>query len=169
MMKKLFVAVIGLAACFGVSQAQEIRTGYKGFADVAYSINAGNVDGASRIEVSTTHGYQIIPHLFVGAGVAYNYFHEVQSSALPVFADVRGTLPIGKFSPFVDARIGYSVLGYTGLYFNPSIGCRLGVTDSFGFNLSVGYSMQDVEVDYYRGGSGKESAGAVTIRLGIDF
>lgn len=56
MMKKLFVVVIGLAACFGVSQAQEIRTGYKGFADVAYSINAGNVDGASRIEVSTTHG-----------------------------------------------------------------------------------------------------------------
>lgn len=169
MMKKLFVAVIGLAACFGVSQAQEIRTGYKGFADVAYSVKAGNIDGANRIEVSTTHGYQILPQLFVGVGVAYNYFHEVESSAVPVFADVRGTLPIGKFSPFVDARIGYSVAGYNGFYFSPSIGCRLGLTNSLGLNLSVGYSMQDIDVYYYSGGTGKENAGAVTIRLGIDF
>lgn len=167
-MKRLFVAVI-IATCFGVTQAQEIRAGYKGFADVAYSINVSGIDGASRIEVSTIHGYQIIPHLFVGAGVAYNYFHEVESSAVPVFADVRGTLPIGKFSPFVDARIGYSVAGYNGFYFSPSIGCRLGLTNSLGLNLSVGYSMQDIDVYYYSGGTGKENAGAVTIRLGIDF
>lgn len=49
--------------------------GYHGFADLGYTIGVGDYD-FGRIEISTTHGYQVNPYLFVGGGVGFHFMSE---------------------------------------------------------------------------------------------
>jgi small nuclear ribonucleoprotein (snRNP)-like protein len=48
-------------------------TGYKGFFDAGYTMKMGEFS-SSRIEVTTSHGYQITPSLFVGLGFGVNLY-----------------------------------------------------------------------------------------------
>ena len=77
----------------------------------------------NRVALSSTHGVQIIPYLFVGAGVGFNYYHESELWNMPFYADVRSNVLKGKVTPFVDFRIGYSVGNVAGFYMSSTIGC----------------------------------------------
>lgn len=146
-----------------------IPSGYKGFVDLGYGIGTGDFK-AGRIEFSTTHGCQFAPYFFAGVGAGVNYFHDESSVNIPIFADFRGSLPIQntKVAPFLDMRIGYSILDVDGFYFSPSIGIRIATSEKCGFNIGLGYELQKTKVDYYYW---EESAtvGAITIKLGYDF
>lgn len=48
-------------------------SGYKGFFDVGYTIKMGDLS-SNRIELTTSHGYQINPSLFVGIGLGVNLY-----------------------------------------------------------------------------------------------
>ncbi len=173
-MKKLILTVVAaLATVFGMSARE---AGYRGFVDVGYAFstsklevtdgwNTYTTDISNRLMVSTTHGYQIMPYVFVGAGVGMTYWHEADDSSIgiPIFADIRADiLPDSRFCPFVDAKIGYSVCDIEGLYFNPQVGFRFGLTETIGINLGVGIQMQKVkDID--------GSCNAVTLKLGLDF
>ena len=52
--------------------ARNTLKGYKGFVDFAYIGDVSDYN-ASKIELSTTHGYQFNNYFFVGGGVAFNY------------------------------------------------------------------------------------------------
>lgn len=150
-----------------------IHKGYKGFVDFGYGIGVGDYS-AGRVEFSTAHGYQIVPYLFAGVGAGVNYFHDAESVNVPIFADIRGTLPINnsRVAPFLDLKIGYSVADVEGFYFSPSVGCRVAVSKKVGINLGIGYELQKVKIEYYGYGWGYEdnvNFGAVTIKLGVDF
>ena len=151
-----------------------LSKGYRGIIDFGYGIGVGDV-AEGRLEIATTHGYQFNQYMFVGVGVGLNYFHDSECLNVPIFADLRGTLPINntKIAPYVDMRIGYSVADIEGFYFNPSVGVRFGVGKDAGISFGIGYELQNCDVlyyydyDYYYVDTG--NAGAVTLRLGFDF
>ncbi|MDE5635430.1 MAG: hypothetical protein K2I52_03880 [Muribaculaceae bacterium] len=168
-MKKFLFSLIALLCCISVSAQRE--EGYRGFVDLGYAVSVSEIsdgrityDVSNRAMISTTHGYQIIKNLFVGAGVGMTYWHQADNGSigLPIFADVRADFGERKLSYFVDLKGGYSVADIQGAYFNPQVGIRLGLTEKFGLNLGIGYQMQKVK-------DISGSCDAITIKLGFDF
>ncbi len=62
--------------------ARNTLKGYKGFVDFAYIGDVSDYN-ASKIELSTTHGYQFNNYFFVGGGVAFNYYTDADLYAAP--------------------------------------------------------------------------------------
>lgn len=148
---------------------------YKGFFDFGYTIGVGDF-GEGRVALSSTHGVQIIPHLFVGAGVGFNYYHESALWNMPFYADVRSNFLKGKVTPFVDFRIGYSAGNVAGFYMSPTIGCDFGFGKKSGFSIALGYEYQKAEYgflfyDYYDYlyYTSRENCGGVVVKMGFDF
>lgn len=148
-----------------------IAKGYKGFVDLGYAIGVGDW-GLDRVEISTAHGYQFNPYLFVGAGFGVNYYTDAELCNIPVFANLRANLLNAKITPFVDVKIGYSVVDIEGFYFAPSIGCRFGLTRRMAINLGVGYAMQKAEIFYTSGNYyyyDMINSGAIDFKVGFEF
>ena len=143
------------------------ESGYKGFIDLGYTIGVGDW-GKDRLELSTSHGYQFNPYLYVGAGIAANYYFDAEVIGMPIFAHVRGNILNNSISPYIDFRIGYSPLkDVQGLYLTPSIGCKIK-----SFNVSVGYVMQKAKYyysDYYYDYEGSENCGGLSLKVGFEF
>ena len=130
--------------------------GYRGYIDLGYTLGTG-IFALDRIELTTSHGYQLIPYLFVGAGAGLSYYSDLELFALPIFANVRAYILDNSISPYVDLKIGYSVLDLKGFYMNPSIGCKV-----YAFNVSAGYALQkQKEWDINRGG--------ISLKIGFEF
>lgn len=85
----------------------------------------------TRVKVFTSHGYQFNSHIFLGGGVAYltrlAYDERALDYLLPVYAHFRYNLLSKRFSPFIEAKEGYSLAGITGIYAEVSSGLRIGV------------------------------------------
>ena len=173
-MKKLkfLLTVVLLTACMSASaqftntssrskasSGSGLTSGYKGFTDLGVGFSLNDYYDGVCLGLSTTHGYQINSHIFAGIGVGANYYIDAEAWGLPIFSDVRYTILDSKISPFVDGKIGYSVLDAEGFYFYPSVGCRFGLSDSFALTLSTGYEMLSK--------NGTTSSWA--IRAGIEF
>ena len=175
MKKYFFIACLLLGSVATFAQRD---LGYRGFVDLGGGIG---ITPGSRFMVglSTVHGYQAAPFLFVGVGVAANDIAWKESSGrwesendgivIPVFGDIRLDLGAGRFSPFVDLRGGYDFICGNGIYLNPSIGIHFAKSDNFGFNLSVGYDHQGTKNEFYWDGEEKKSLGNLTLKFGIDF
>lgn len=173
-MKRIaFIVVATLASLFCAQTSSAITfdedgvsPGYRGFADFGYTLGVGdfgkNVD---RVNLMTSHGYQIVPQFFAGVGVGVNYFYDQESFGLPIFAHFRSDILNNDITPFVDLKAGYSLLDVKGFYLNPSVGCRFSVTDNIALNLSIGYTMQKADFIYF----GKQNCGGIDFRFGIDF
>ncbi len=157
------------------SNQYALKTGYRGFVDVGYSLGVGKWGkGDNRIEFSTSHGYQALPCLFAGIGAGVHYYYNGDVVEIPIFADIRGTLPCRSIcQPFLDFKIGYTVYDATGFYMNPSIGCRFAVGKNCGIHVGVGYVMQKIEINYYYISYAYSryslNDGAVTFKVGFDF
>lgn len=164
---------------FGASAQKE--RGFRSFVDFGYTYSLTDIyvdngrhsstDKASdRVMVTYTGGYQFSPDFFIGVGAGASYWYSgsaaeatVEKIGVPIFANVRYDLRTsGKFSYFVDARAGYSVVDISGLYIAPYVGARLALGDTFGLNLGVGYEYQKLkDVDGTLSG--------VAVKLGFDF
>lgn len=104
-------------------------SGYKGFFDAGYTIKMGDLS-ANRIEISTSHGYQVNPSLFVGLGLGAHLYSDGFygkkewrkdvldgtldsiniSTAIPIFADVRyNFMEEGQLIPFAGLKAGYTM------------------------------------------------------------
>ena len=142
--------------------------GYRGFVELGHTFGVGMVRDFGRLDVATTHGIQINPHLFFGAGLSLNYAYHYGSIALPFYADIRTDILKSNISPFIDFKIGYSITdAFKGLYLSPTIGCRFGR-----FNMGISYVMQKDDVIIYDGWSAywsKINCGGISIKLGIEF
>ena len=135
------------------------QKGYRGFFDLEFY---KQVDAQSRDHVgfSTAHGYQFKPWLFVGAGAGMKYSNNKHRKAansprtdfymFPVFADVRLDWLKSRYCPYLDIRVGYTLGDKAfGVMFNPSFGCRFGLTDNLAINASMGYSLQSTDLVVY--------------------
>lgn len=148
-------------------------SGYKGFVDFGYSIPVGSdSESSGRIEFTTSHGYQVNPYFYLGAGAGVNYYCEegVDSWSFPLFVNPRLTIPTpGSVSAFIDTKVGYTVgEDIEGFYLAPSLGTRIALTNRNAINLSMGYTLQKANYDYY-GYSGSLSINAITFKLGFEF
>ena len=132
------------------------QKGYRAFVDLEYylSIDAISED---HFGFSTVHGYQFKPWLFVGAGAGMKISHnkhykdtgwgKTDFYMFPVFGDIRFDLLKSKFSPYLDCRLGYTLGNKAyGIMLNPSLGCRMVLTDKLAINASLGYSMQSTDI-----------------------
>ena len=163
-MKKLFLMITAVAMGFQLS-AQEVSgfaaaptDGYRGFASLGVFSGTGNYK-YDRFGLTTSHGFQV-DHLFMGLGASmqwttnnedwYYLNNETEEPELgenidfvmPFFFNANYEIPMGKFAPFADLKLGYSVGDVSGLYVLPSVGVRLSH-----FNVWCGYNLlQDKQV-----------------------
>lgn len=133
---------------------------YKGFFDFGYTFGVGYSDGTGRLAISTTHGAQINPYIFLGVGMGVNYYTYLQTYGIPFYVDARANLLKGKMTPFIDFRVGYSVGDFRGLYLTPSFGGNFGFGRKNGVSLALGYELQRL---YMLNTSG------ISLKLGVNF
>lgn len=190
-MKKIFLLLTMVLASMGCFA--QTNSGYRGFADLGYTIGVGDYD-FGRFEISTTHGYQVCPYFFVGGGVGFHFMESYKTKgmdialderdskvSIPLFADFRGTFTKTKFSPFVDLKLGYFVTNNDGFYSNISAGCRMALKGNMGISLAVGYTFEKLQfetfdrfsnpghnMNYSRSGRKLDCEG-VTVKVGFEF
>ena len=150
--------------------------GYKGFIDLGYTAAVGDY-GLGRVELTTSHGYQFNPYLFVGAGTGFQYYHEAETFTMPIFADIRANFMRGPIVPFIGFKAGYTFAlsegaGGLGCYFAPSVGVKYVVSPSVALNFTLGYSAQIINYDYYdyyTTYSDHVTVSGISFKLGLEF
>lgn len=192
-MKKIFLIIMMVVTTL-VMKAQDntFGGGYRGFADLGYTIGVGDYN-FGRFEISTTHGYQVNPYFFVGGGVGFHFMSSYETKgmdipldkrdskvSIPLFADFRGTFCKRKFAPFADLKLGYFVTNNDGFYGNVSAGCRMALKGKQGISLSIGYTYEKLEFQTFSRFNGTTSMNytrtprkldceGISIKLGYEF
>lgn len=174
---KKYLLLICLALCVVTTWGREPEKGYRGFVDIEFLTGKGYYfDGSDgwhkrstvgSLGLSTTHGYQINNHLFVGAGVEVaNWFWF---GMLPIYADARYDVKWGKFTPFADVRLGYDCLNHKA-YFSPNIGYRFNWGRKINLNLGLGLTLKGYDKsDLPYGVNANTYDPFFNLRFGIDF
>lgn len=219
---KRIVYILLMAVATLSASAQEFRGILDLYGGISPSkgYDAGIVSGEKFSDIrpivafgmNIAEGYQINKMFFAGIGVGgytvidhfrvkdinENYgYGETHFPAimLPVFADLRWTLDIGKtVTPFVDLKIGYQfqvalsdgeiswsygdednlyLRQIAGFYFQPTVGLRFGKASAF--NLGITFN-PTINQKIYRGVDGNVAtpfkdlkSGALMLSLGADF
>ncbi|MDY2829240.1 MAG: hypothetical protein SOU27_08240 [Sodaliphilus sp.] len=154
---------------------------YRGFAGYTFTVGTGDeIHNYNRITLFTTHGCQINPYLFVGAGMGATYWDD-ETWSYPIYADVRTEIHNAfrrNFSPYLEVKTGYSVGDANGFYFSPSVGFHFyfGHTN-MGLSVAIGYSMQYadddfMDYDYYDNNywsGGKQNYDGLNFSVSFDF
>ena len=136
---------------FLVVNAGTIQKGYHGFAEAGYCYCTSQLS-PTIIDVTTSHGYQFSPYIFLGAGVGFDYTGEAKweevnghpfekrdaSVDIPVFFNGRLNFTKTKVIPFLDVKAGTYINNEGGYYLNAMLGCRLAISDNKGLSLAVG-------------------------------
>ena len=152
----LMAMIVSTIGCFA-----QTNSGYRGFADLGYTIGVGDYD-FGRTEISTTHGYQVCPYFFVGAGVGSHFMEKYATKgmdialderdskvSIPLFVDFRSRFTKTKFAPFADLKLGYFVTNSDGFYGNLAIGCRMALKGNMAVSLSIGYTMEKLAFETF--------------------
>lgn len=139
-----------------------LKRGFRGFVDFGGSVGFGDAQKNYQASIGFTGGYQINSMLFAGGGVAptvnFNDFDQT-TFLVPIFAAVRVDFLKYKVSPYINARIGYSIntkdVDYSAVYIYGGVGVRLRK-----FNLGAGTDV------YTRDGNTSTYA---AFRFGFEF
>lgn len=166
-MKKNFLfTLLVLGSCF----CANAQSGYHANVEVGGIVGVSDY-GDNGFSVLTSHGFMLNSSLFLGIGVGYEYYMGWDVYSVPVYANAKYYFLNGRWSPFIDAKIGYSCSGALGLYANPSIGVRYAFNDKYGVTVSAGYNMQS-ETFYYVDSPGdefRELMGGLSVKVGFEF
>lgn len=199
-MNKYFCII--LLALLGSTIAQaagrDPQKGYRGFVesesffypDLGFLAGGGG-ESDFWTGISTTHGYQFNPHLFVGAGMSAVWllndvdYHSDKSKLkyLPIFADIRTDLRFGRFTPFADLRMGCNLLRHGSFSGALTIGYRFSWGRRVALNLALGVNLRGIRHEDIASGwnpdeghwsrpTGKYSTGydaKPVVRVGIEF
>ena len=174
-------------------QAQDYCSkGYRGHVDAGYSVGVGDYD-FGRFELSTSHGYQFNPYVFLGAGMGVHFMSSYATDAAPItldtrdsqvdvplFANLRIHLLNRRFTPLIDAKCGYFVTHNGGLYASAAVGGRYALSDRYALNLTVGYTREKLEFETFDRFIGSTSmryytsprkldTECISIKLGFEF
>lgn len=129
--------------------------------------------GSGKMELSTTHGYQFNPHLFIGGGIATQVLFDYDVDDISIYEETRYDIREGKWSPFASLRLGYSMNDINdGFYLSAMFGFRLAarLNMSLGYDASVhkitvfDWDIHDLHVHNKTGW-----IGAILFRIGIDL
>lgn len=148
----LLLSSLLLSLC---ASAREPQHGYRGFADLSLtpyidiSLYGNPSDSYCYVGMTTSHGYQFNPHLFVGGGFAFEVDTKHSQLIVPVFAHVRGDFRIRRFTPFAEARLGANLADGPGIFFAPSVGYRFDWGRRIAINLGLGINLFGTREKYY--------------------
>ena len=190
--KRIF-ALATLLSIALITNGQNIsKNCYRGFVDAGYSIGIGDYE-FGRFEVNTTHGYQVSPYFFFGAGMGLHFMPEYETAGMdialdyrenkvdiPVFANVRCNFSKSKITPFIDVRGGTFVTNNGGLYASASAGCRISINEKQAINVSIGYTTEKLEFETFDRFTNSSSMDytrearicdteSITLKLGFEF
>lgn len=201
-LKRYLLFSAALAAVALGASARQPERGYRGFVDwsnrVKYHTHSNCNKTNFNTGISTSHGYQFNPWLFVGAGIDYtlkeigkwdaNNNREVLGYSfdyyyLSFFGEVRTDLQFGKFTPFADIRLGWNAETDGTVYFSPSIGYRFNWGRKVGINVGVGYTLDAYRYERHIVGTTTDgyqtwiptgeyfnsNRSSFTFRIGLDF
>lgn len=183
-MKRTFIVIfIIISAAFG-SLAHQPERGYRGFLDWSNSLRSEKWierHTATYIGASTSHGYQCNPWLYAGAGFDWEHNSYSGTNIFAAFAEGRTDLKFGKFTPFGDVRLGFSMTDGGGVYFSPTIGYRFNWGRKVGINFGVGLTVKGEKLDVYdltydngfwngtKIGTHRRAETFFSFRIGFDF
>lgn len=165
-MKRLIITTIILLCCAFTSFAQEgnnaqsepyWKVRYHGEFNAGFSIAGQKLH---RPFLETVHGVNVSKHLYAGIGVGLNYFYEIESVTIPIYANVKGMLPIGNIlTPYVNLSMGGSPVlkKHIGGGFFCDFGAGLFVKK---FNIGIGLRAQTL---------GAYTSKAFYIKTGVRF
>lgn len=165
----IIILIIFLGCARAGAAGRALQKGYRGFVESEnfFVPNLGFLtgDGGSSdfwTGISTTHGYQFNPYLFVGAGMSCvwmlndnNYNSESEGSKLkylPLFADIRTDLRFRRFTPFIDLRMGANLLRHGAFSGALTIGYRFNWGRRVSINLALGVNLRGHRYEEYDSG-----------------
>jgi hypothetical protein len=137
----LSLMVIPFINCHSQEIQKDFKTGYKAILEVGYG-KCTDYD-IDKFQFLTSHGVNITPNMFVGAGFGVEYYSESESTVIPVYLDMRSKLFNKNFAPTIGMKVGYSFNDLKGWYICPNIGYQINQ-----FMVSVGYTLQYVRNDW---------------------
>lgn len=158
-MKKVFLSILAVSTSltlFAGDFTAAPTEGYRGFAGM--NVFSGTSSHPyDRFAITSVHGIQS-NNLYLGMGASMQfvtnnedfyystdeecYSDDVFDFAMPFFFNARYEMPMGKFAPFADLKLGYAVGDVSGMYLLPAVGIRL-----THFNIWCGYNLlQDKNV-----------------------
>lgn len=176
------VVALTLALFLGIAyvcaqKVQEVKASYgwnrapryRGFVGHSFMLGVGDIRN-DWVSICTSHGVQINPGLFVGAGVGVNCWLIPLGVYVPIFMHLRGDWhkKVHKnVSPYVDAKVGYNIASVGSVFCNPSVGYHFYFGHSnVGLSAGVGYvvlaSKDDLDKEI-------TTIGGVTFNLALDF
>lgn len=194
-MKRAIFLLLAIIAFTHVSEARQPKRGYRGFLEWSSSVRSDNFgvfdihgnlsmerQGSFYTGFSTSHGYQINPMFFVGAGLGMERCGKLDNWVVPVFVQGRIDLKLGRFTPFGDLRLGANAAEGGGIYISPTIGYRFNWGRKMGVNLGAGLTLAGYRSEHYEGtmtgpdsyeiqyvGTKSHTRAYFSFRLGIDF
>ena len=119
------------------------------------------------IDFTTTHGYQIDKHFFVGAGVGCS----IQS--FPVFAAARYDILDRHVTPALEVRWGRSFGNRKSPYFSLTGAVRIRMGSWGGLNISCGYLHHAAWIDFEEPDNPNirewDDVGCFVHRIGFEF
>lgn len=151
-MKRQIIFILLLLSVTVGSMARQPERGYRGFLDWSNSLRSDKfIERYTTYYsgVSTSHGFQFNPWLYVGGGLNWEHHSDSGTDILAVFVDGRTDLKFGKFTPFGDVRLGFSMTDGGGVYFSPTIGYRFNWGRKVGINLGIGLTVKGKSADIY--------------------
>ena len=185
-MKKSIAFVVALLMTVGTWAQTPLRSKkYKGFLNfdittVSYhsTSGAGNYsDGGSSVhfELTTSHGMQVCPYFFAGAGVGIRTGSGTAAAVMdmdfvqaPFFLQVRSNLTPKNVTPYVDLKGGYSVGDMHGAFISPALGVSVPLCSRLGLNVEIAYQAQNSK-DKYTWGTENVWRHMLSVGVGIEF
>lgn len=185
-MKKAILLSVFALFSIATSHAQEKQTKYQGEvqAGYAFGVKSGDLEAKiDRIGVSMINGLRFNRYLSAGVGIGIDYYFKNGFSfiSLPVFANVKGYLPVSdKTSLFASLDCGYSAslkdesegseyIKMKGFLITPAIGVNINVADGKAVNLSLCYNSQKYELGVANYGSVTDKTNAIGLKIGFAF
>lgn len=152
---KRFSILFFLVLTTMAGMARQPQQGYRGFLEWSNDVRSYKTYYGKFTDyftgVSTSQGYQINEWIYTGVGAVFEYCKNGSEYIFAPFWDIRSDLMFGKFTPFVDARIGYNFTQYGeglnitsqngGVYFSPKVGYRFNWGRKFGINVGLGMTL----------------------------
>lgn len=183
-MKKLLLLTIVLimtSSVFAQEQENNIRipSGYQGFLEYGNTF-VFDKDAGNTINLSTTHGFFMNSHTYIGIGLAID-FNKYQT-IVPIYANVRYVFNHKQISPVMGLRLGSFLKDQVNAYADLTLGLRVATKRDFAFSLLLSGTYYDDlyrrEESYYTDESGhvqhenheiKYNFSGISLRLGIEW
>jgi hypothetical protein len=175
MRKLLMMVLVGACAC-GTGFAQKnfkasvnLKQGWRFPVEMGYTFGSNS---GGRLEMTPSAGYQVNPYVFLGAGAGIDYYTDADEFFVPIYADIRGYIPIhSKIHPFIDIKPGYGcdLNGdcASGFYVNVTSGVEIG-----NFYAGIGYGSQTMNYSldtYYVSSNYTVHSDGFTMKIGYVF